>query len=35
MLFDACFEEFRGRLSTKDLASFSEELMDFLAKYNQ
>jgi type I restriction enzyme R subunit len=34
-LFDACFEEFRRRLSTKDLASFSEELMDFVVKYNQ
>lgn len=35
MLFGACFEEFRGRLGTKDLASFSEELMDFVVKYNQ
>lgn len=34
-LFDACFEEFRGRLSTKDLASLCEELMDFVVKYNQ
>ena len=34
-LFDACFEEFRGQLSMKDLTSFCEELMDFVVKYNQ
>lgn len=34
-VFNACFEEFRPQLATREISAFSEELMDFIVKYNQ
>jgi type I restriction enzyme, R subunit len=34
-VFNACFEEFRAQLAIKEISAFTEELMDFIVKYNQ
>jgi hypothetical protein len=33
-LFDTCFQKFAGDLDMKHLASLSEELMNFIVRYN-
>lgn len=33
-LFDTCFQKFAGDLDTKQLTSLSEELMNFIVRYN-
>jgi hypothetical protein len=33
-LFDTCFQKFAGDLDTKQLTSSSEELMNFIVRYN-
>ncbi|MGA7470737.1 MAG: hypothetical protein WBW25_07905 [Halobacteriota archaeon] len=34
MLFDTCFQKFAGDLDMKQLNSLSEELMNFIVRYN-
>ncbi len=33
-VFDACYEEFSDILDTKNVSSFTEDLMKFIMKYN-